>query len=74
MKNITDSNVEEIIQDFRDRVQKGFAKYGVTTDREDLSLSQWIQHAIEETMDKLVYLKKIKKIVDNSDIIPKNTT
>lgn len=42
---------------FRERVEHGYAKYGVTTERTDLSLKDWVQHAIDEMMDTLVYLQ-----------------
>jgi hypothetical protein len=41
----------------------GKAKYGVTLDREDWSLDQWIEAAIEEHMDAILYLQKIRTVV-----------
>lgn len=40
------------------REARGLEKYGVTVDRTDLSLLDWLQHAYEEKMDSVVYLKK----------------
>ena len=30
-------------------------------DRTDLSIDEWLEHAIEEHMDAILYLNKIKK-------------
>jgi hypothetical protein len=38
----------------------GVKKYGVTLERTDLSLEQWVQHAMEEAMDLTLYLKRIQ--------------
>ena len=52
--------LDEVIDDFRKREQRGIMKYGVTMDREDLLSHEWIQHMMEELMDAIVYLKKIQ--------------
>lgn len=52
--------LDEVIQDFRNREQRGIMKYGVTMDREDLLSHEWIQHMLEELMDAIIYLKKIQ--------------
>lgn len=53
-----DSVVEAVRQDLFDRSKVGINKYGVTLDRDDLSLEQWLQHAYEECLDQANYLKK----------------
>ena len=58
--NSPDSNVEKVIAQLRERKEKGLKKYGVTTDRKDLSQLQWLQHLQEELMDGAVYIEKIK--------------
>lgn len=58
-----DSIVDSIIDQFIDRAKVGKKKYGTDLDREDLSLEQWINHAIEEHLDAILYLQKIKTIV-----------
>jgi hypothetical protein len=62
-----DSIVEEIIRKFSERAQMGEEKYGVTLDREDLSLIDWLNHALEEHMDAILYLQKIKTILDSQE-------
>jgi hypothetical protein len=42
------------------RSQVGIKKYGTTLERDDLSTEQWIDHAIEEAMDLVLYLTKLK--------------
>lgn len=59
----TDSIVDSIVDKFIDRSRVGKAKYGVTLDREDWSLDQWIEAAIEEHMDAILYLQKIRKVI-----------
>lgn len=54
-----DPNVERVRERLLQRSQAGIAKYGVTTAREDLTLREWITHALEETLDKAVYLERI---------------
>lgn len=53
-----DTVVEAVRADLLKRSQVGIAKYGVTLDREDLSLRDWLQHAYEETLDQANYLKR----------------
>ena len=60
----TDSIVDSVIDQFIDRSRVGKAKYNTDLDRTDLSLSEWLQHAIEEHMDAILYLKKIKSTID----------
>ena len=56
-----DSVVFSIVSQFVNRAKFGKEKYGVTLDREDLSILDWIQHAQEEHMDAILYLEKLKK-------------
>ena len=55
-----DSIVEAVVQKFLQRSEFGIKKYGVTLDRTDLSLKDWIQHTQEELMDAILYLEKLK--------------
>ncbi|MCC0035437.1 MAG: hypothetical protein H6887_09275 [Hoeflea sp.] len=59
MKTIAPDRVVEAVRaDLLSRSQLGIAKYGVTLDRTDLSLRDWLQHAYEETLDQANYLKR----------------
>ena len=63
--NVTDKNVEAVRQALYDRMQAGYKKYGVTTERTDIDLLGWIQHAQEEVLDLAVYLERIKAEIKN---------
>ena len=61
-----DPVVEAVRDDLLSRSQLGVAKYGVTLDRTDLSLRDWLQHAYEETLDQANYLKRAIIELDRS--------
>lgn len=58
-----DSIVDSVVDKFISRSNVGKAKYGTTLDREDWSLDQWIEAAIEEHMDAILYLQKIRSVI-----------
>jgi hypothetical protein len=60
-----DRNVERLVFNHRERVRKGVLKYGVTTDRTDLTLLDWVRHAKEEQMDAAVYLQRIERMLED---------
>ena len=64
----TDSVVDSVIDQFVSRATFGKTKYGVDLDREDLSILEWIEHAKQEHMDAILYLEKLKKIVETKGI------
>ena len=54
------SKIEEsVINKIRSRADIGEKKYGVTMERQDLSVLQWMIHFQEELMDAAVYLEKL---------------
>lgn len=55
---MTDKIVEAVREDLLKRSQVGIKKYGITLDRDDLTLRDWLQHAYEECLDQANYLKK----------------
>jgi len=55
-----DTIVFKIAQLLRSRSETGIRKYGTTLDRTDLEVKQWIDHAIEESLDHALYLMKLK--------------
>jgi hypothetical protein len=59
-----DSIVESVIKKYRERSELGITKYGVTLDRKDLSIEEWITHAQEEAMDLSLYLERIKQEIE----------
>ena len=60
-----DKNVEAVCRKIFDRAEVGFKKYGVTTERSDLSNKQWLIHAQEEAMDLAIYLQRIIDDLDD---------
>jgi hypothetical protein len=59
-----DSIVESVIKKYRERSELGITKYGVTLDRKDLTIEDWITHAQEEAMDLSLYLERIKQEIE----------
>jgi len=60
-----DKNVQAIRQKLADRAEFGMMKYGVSTERTDLSAKQWLIHAQEEAMDLAVYLQRLIDDIDD---------
>lgn len=54
---MSDTNVEAVIAKHRNRAAAGYLKYGVTTERMDLTPEQWLLHLQEELMDAAVYIE-----------------
>ena len=46
--NTMDKNVENVVKQLRDREEEGLRKYGVNTERTDLTSLEWLQHLQEE--------------------------
>ena len=62
--NTMDKNVEKVITQLRDREEEGLRKYGVNTERTDLTSLEWLQHLQEELMDASVYIEKLKNEIN----------
>ena len=60
-----DSVVQSVLEKFVDRAEMGFKKYNATLDRRDLTTEEWINHALEEHMDAILYLTKLKQTLKN---------
>lgn len=56
-----DQNVERVRAMLLARMQAGIAKYGTTTERDDIDLAGWLQHLQEELLDAAVYVERIKR-------------
>jgi hypothetical protein len=61
-----DSVIESVCSDLKSRSAVGIRKYGVTLERADLSLRDWLQHAYEETLDQANYLKRAIMEIDGT--------
>jgi hypothetical protein len=55
-----DKNVEAVCQKLLERSKVGLSKYGVTTERTDISWIGWLTHLQEELMDACVYIEAFK--------------
>ena len=51
---------ERVIEKIRQRAERGLEKYGVTMERGDLNLMEWITHTQEEMLDGAIYLERLK--------------
>ena len=58
-----DSIVTSVLTKFKDRQEKGYLKYGLTLDRTDLNMVDWLNHLQEELMDATLYIERLKKQV-----------
>jgi hypothetical protein len=60
-----DKNVLAVVAEYAYRAQKGFEKYGTTTERTDINLAGWLKHLQEELMDATVYIQRIRNELDD---------
>lgn len=59
----TEARVCEMIAS---RQRLGIAKYGQTVANNPLALRQWLQHALEESLDQAVYLARAIEEIDRN--------
>lgn len=50
---------DKVIEKINERAALGLEKYGVTMERGDLSLEEWLIHLQEELMDASVYVERL---------------
>tara|TARA_R100000655_G_scaffold2177_2_gene8978 strand:+ start:863 stop:1102 length:240 start_codon:yes stop_codon:yes gene_type:complete len=50
---------EQVCAKIRERAKVGKRKYGVTMERGDLNLHDWLTHLQEELMDAAVYVERL---------------
>ena len=67
-----DTIVESVRQQLLERSNVGIKKYGVTLDRTDLTVLEWLEHAKQEQMDSVLYLEKIIQELKKSKSILKD--
>ncbi len=71
MNPTPDANVNAVIESHALRAAHGFKKYGVTTERKDLTMTQWLQHLQDEVMDAAVYAERLKSLAAVVDRLPR---
>ena len=52
---------DEVCEEIQARAARGLNKYGVTMERGDLDIHEWLQHLLEELLDAAVYVKRLQK-------------
>lgn len=55
------TTTDTLIAMIRERHAAGLKSYGVTVDRKDLTPEQWLQHSIEERIDDLKYMMRLRE-------------
>lgn len=60
---MADSNVNAVAAQLLMRAERGLNKYGVTTERTDLDVFDWLCHLQEELLDAAVYVERLKQEV-----------
>lgn len=63
-----DRNVESVREKLSARAALGLKKYGVTTERTDLTQLDFLRHAQEEAMDLAVYLERLIQEEGRTDL------
>lgn len=56
-----DPIVQQVVDKFQERSKIGIEKYKTTLAENKLSIDEWINHAIEEQMDNILYLTKLRE-------------
>ena len=56
-----DSIVEAIRTQLKDRSDVGIRKYGMTLDRTDFNILNWLEELKQELMDATLYLERLKR-------------
>jgi len=57
---IEDPIVVRVVDRIAERSEAGMKKYGVSMERDDISIVGWIDHTIEELLDASVYLERLR--------------
>ena len=65
-----DKIVESVVKMYTERSNVGQQKYGVTLDRDDLNLIDWLKHLQEELMDATLYIQKLKTELEENPNFP----
>lgn len=57
-----------VCQLIAERQMRGMAKYGTTVSANALSLRDWLNHALEESLDHAIYLKRAIEELDKREV------
>lgn len=64
MEETDSKTLAEVIRVFRKREEVGKMRYGTTVDRTDVRTEFWVQMALEEAMDLVLYLTRLKQTIN----------
>ena len=64
-KSVTSLSIMRLLPSNVVDEEQGMIKYGVNTERKDLSTLEWLQHLQEELMDAAVYIEKLKSEMED---------
>lgn len=67
-----DAIIEQVLNKIKDRADEGLKKYGVPMTRDDMGIQFWLDNAIEEALDWIVYLTKIKSVIQDKKASAEN--
>lgn len=67
-----DAIIEKVLNKIKDRADEGLKKYGVPMTRDDQGIQFWLDNAIEEALDWIVYLMKIKSVIQDKKASTEN--
>lgn len=56
-----------VCQMIAERQMRGIKKYGTTVSANPLTLREWLQHALEESLDHAIYLKRAIEQIDREE-------
>ena len=56
-----------VCQMIAERQMRGIAKYGTTVSANPLTLREWLQHALEESLDHAIYLRRAIEQIDREE-------
>lgn len=56
-----DPVVERVVDKFISRSDIGYEKYGITLEKDNSNLFEWLNHIQEELMDATLYIQKLKE-------------
>ena len=68
--DMKDKIVQSVVDKYQQRSEVGQQKYGVTLERNDLTLLEWIKHLQEELMDATLYLEKLNSELEENEKFP----
>ena len=64
--DMQDKIVQQVITAFKARSELGIKKYNTTLEDSTESLAAFLKHAQEEAMDFVLYLEKIKSLINQN--------